>query len=190
MGNCYNALWHCGPELHPSLAAPYVTPGGTSQRRWQHAECRWQAGGWFRSHRAHPPPAEVIYRCTLARTASHFKPQRAQSELVIRALTFNLKGIHPITSQLMKRLYLTVPIFSGRGLFCLTSTSRCRKSLIAVLLTRGFDKYLHLSWFQRHSSLVHAHIWHHLLTQATLDFNIRFRVPKTPGYLRYSEYPS
>jgi len=33
----------------PPIAAPYLTPvsGGTSQRRWQHAECRCQTGGWL-----------------------------------------------------------------------------------------------------------------------------------------------
>lgn len=74
MDNCYNALWCCGPERHPSLAAPSVSPvsGGTSQKRWQHTESRWQARGWLRSHCCHPPPAEIIHRCT---PASHFKPQ-------------------------------------------------------------------------------------------------------------------
>lgn len=58
----------------------------------------------------HVLPAEFTYRRTLARTASHFKPHRAQSKLAIMALTFNLKRTYSITSQLPPPPYLTAPI--------------------------------------------------------------------------------
>lgn len=78
MGSCYNALtlWTGVPLCHRSLAAPYVTPvsGRTSLRRWQQDECKWQGGGWLRSHWAHPLSAEDVCQLTLAMTAAHFKP--------------------------------------------------------------------------------------------------------------------
>lgn len=129
MGICYSA--HCGSELHPSLAALYVTPvsGRTSHRSWQHAECRWQAGVWLRSRRVHVLPAEFTYRRTLARTASHFKPHRAQSKLAIMALTFNLKRTYSITSQLPPPPLSYSPYF-------FSNARRCMKSLINFTYTR------------------------------------------------------